>query len=69
MASTLDLNPETISMNDTTLRAAIGPDREMSVYDFEKALRKDKRWEFSQQARDEVSTLVNKVLKDFGFVG
>jgi len=69
MATTLDLNPETISMDDPTLRAAIGPDREMSVYDFQKALRQDKRWEFSEQARNEVSTLVNRVLKDFGFVG
>lgn len=69
MATTLDLNPETISMDDPTLRSAIGPDKEMSVYDFQKALRQDRRWEYSQEARSEVSSLVNRVLKDFGFVG
>ena len=69
MATTLDLNPETISIDDPALRSAIGPDREMSVYDFQRSLRRDSRWEFSEQARNEVSTLVNKVLKDFGFVG
>lgn len=69
MASVLEVNPETITLDDPTLRSAIGPDREMSIYDFQRNLRQDPRWEFTDSARSEVSGLVNKVLKDFGFVG
>lgn len=69
MASVLEVNPETITLDDPTLRSAIGPDREMSIYDFQRNLRQDPRWEYTDAARSEVSGLVNKVLKDFGFVG
>lgn len=69
MASVLEVNPETITLDDPTLRSAIGPDREMSIYDFQRNLRQDSRWEFTDSARSEVSGLVNRVLKDFGFVG
>lgn len=69
MAAILEVNPETITLDDPTLRSAIGPDREMSIYDFQRNLRQDPRWEYTDAARSEVSGLVNKVLKDFGFVG
>jgi hypothetical protein len=69
MASVLEINPESITLDDPTLRSAIGPDREMSIYDFQRNLRQDSRWEFTDAARSEVSGLVNRVLKDFGFVG
>jgi hypothetical protein len=69
MAAVLEINPETISLDDPTLRSAIGPDKEMSLYDFQRNLRQDRRWEYTDTARSEVSSLVNKVLKDFGFVG
>jgi hypothetical protein len=36
MASVLEINPETINLDNTVLRSAIGPDKEMSLYDFEK---------------------------------
>lgn len=69
MAAVLEINPETITLDDPTLRSAIGPDKEMSLYDFQRNLRQDRRWEFTDTARSEVSGLVNRVLKDFGFVG
>lgn len=69
MASVLEISPESITLDDPTLRSAIGPDREMSLYDFQRNLRQDSRWEFTDAARSEVSGLVNRVLKDFGFVG
>lgn len=69
MAAVLEINPETITLDDPTLRSAIGPDKEMSLYDFQRNLRQDRRWEFTDTARNEVSSLVNRVLKDFGFVG
>ena len=69
MASVLEINPETINLDNTVLRSAIGPDKEMSLYDFEKVLRKDNRWQYTNQAKEEVSSVAMKVLRDFGFQG
>jgi hypothetical protein len=67
MASLLELNPTDISLEDPTLRAAIGPDKEMPLYEFRKALKKDARWQYTNNARAEVSDKVLRVLQDFGF--
>jgi len=67
MASILELNPESIDLKDPTLRSAIGPDKEMPIYDFEKALRKDYRWQYTDNAKRDVSNVALKVLQDFGF--
>jgi hypothetical protein len=69
MASVLEINPETISLDDSVLRSAIGPDKEMSLYDYQKMLRKDNRWQYTNQAKQEVSETALKVLRDFGFQG
>jgi hypothetical protein len=67
MASILELNPESIDLKDPTLRSAFGPDKETSIYDFEKTLRKDYRWQYTDNARRDVSNVALKVLRDFGF--
>jgi hypothetical protein len=67
MASILELNPESIDLRDPTLRSAIGPDKEIPIYDFEKALRKDYRWQYTDNAKRDVSNVALKVLQDFGF--
>lgn len=69
MAATLEVNPETIKLNDPTLRMAIGPDKEMSLYDYQRSLRKDARWQYTDNARQDVSSIARTVLKDFGFQG
>ena len=69
MASVLEINPETISLDDQVLRSAIGPDKEMSLYDYQKMLKKDNRWQFTNQAKEEVSDTALRVLRDFGFQG
>lgn len=69
MAATLEVNPETIKLNDPTLRMAIGPEKEMSLYDYQRSLRKDARWQYTDNARQEVSSLTSRILKDFGFQG
>jgi len=69
MATTLEINPATISLSDPTLRAAIGPDKEMSLYEFQKALRKDARWQYTNNAIEDVFQSVGKVFQDFGFQG
>jgi hypothetical protein len=69
MAQILELNPDEIKLSDDTLRSAIGQDREMNIFDFKKALRKDSRWQYTENAREEVASSVLGVLRDFGFQG
>lgn len=69
LAQTLEINPSTITLNDPTLRMAIGPDKEMSLYEYQRALRKDNRWQYTNQARTEASDVARTVLRDFGFMG
>jgi hypothetical protein len=69
MASVLEIAPDSISLDDKTLRSAIGPEKEMSLYDFQRTLRKDSRWQYTDNARAESSDSVLKVLRDFGFQG
>lgn len=69
MASVLEVSPDSISLDDKTLRMAIGPEKEMSIYDFQRGLRKDSRWQYTNNAREDVSNSVLGVLKDFGFQG
>lgn len=69
LAQTLEINPNSITLNDPTLRMAIGPDKEMSLYEYQRALRKDNRWQYTDQAKQEASDAARTVLKDFGFMG
>lgn len=69
MAAILEVNPQTISFTDPVLRSAIGPNGEMPIYDFQRALRKDARWQYTNNAREDVFQSVGKVLQDFGFQG
>jgi len=69
MASVLEIPSSAISLNDPSLRLALGPDKEMTMYDYQKALRKDTRWQYTNNAKEDVFDSVNKVLKDFGFQG
>ena len=69
MASVLEVAPDSINLDDKTLRMAIGPEKEMSIYDFQRTLRKDPRWQYTNNAREEASDSVLKVLRDFGFQG
>jgi hypothetical protein len=67
MASVLEVAPDSIGLDDKTLRMAIGPEKEMSIYDFQRVLRKDPRWQYTNNAREETSSVVLGVLRDFGF--
>jgi hypothetical protein len=69
MASVLEVNPQTIGLDDKTLRSAIGPEKEMTIYDWERALRKDPRWQYTNNARQEVSGIALNVLQQLGFQG
>jgi len=69
MATVLEMDPTSIKLDDPVLRSAIGPDREMTTFDFKRALRKDPRWQYTDQAREDVSTAALGILRDFGFTG
>jgi hypothetical protein len=69
MGTVLELNPDQIDLNDPLLRTAITDKGDMNLYDFKKAMRGDNRWQYTEQARTDVSTAALNVLKDFGFQG
>jgi hypothetical protein len=69
MASTLEIDPNAIDLNDPTLRGAITDKGDMNMYDFKKALRQDNRWQYTGSAKQEVSNAALGVLRDFGFQG
>ena len=70
MASILEIqDPNEIDLNDSTLRSAITDKGDMNLYDFKKTLKKDDRWQYTENARKEVSDITLKVLRDFGFQG
>ncbi len=67
MASVLELNPDQIDLNDPTLRTAITGTDVLNMYDFQKQLKKDNRWQYTSNAKQEVSDSALRVLQDFGF--
>lgn len=69
MSTLLEIAPDTISFSDLASKGVIGGKEEKNLYDFEKELRRDSRWQYTKNARDEVSSSVFQVLRDFGFQG
>jgi hypothetical protein len=70
MANVLEIgDANQIDLNDPLLRSAITEKGDMNLYDFKKALRADSRWQYTEQARQDVSTAALQVLRDFGFQG
>jgi hypothetical protein len=70
MATVLDIqDPNQIDLNDPLLRTAITDKGDMNLYDFKKALRQDSRWQYTEQAKADVSQAALGVLRDFGFQG
>jgi len=72
MANILEIDPDSITFNDLTLRKAlqyVGADGKPAVkpiWQFENELRMDPRWEKTNNARRTVDSLSLKVLRDFG---
>jgi hypothetical protein len=69
MANILELNPDEIDLNDPSLEVAINDKGDMNLSEFKRVLRQDSRWQYTNQAKEEVSNIALKVLKDFGFQG
>jgi hypothetical protein len=69
MANILEISPETVSFSDLASKGVIGGKQEKNLYEFERELRKDPRWQYTRNAATEVSNSALQVLKDFGFQG
>lgn len=74
-AQTLEVNPNSISLKDPLIQAALsGKDKEgkpstKTLWQFENDLRNDPRYMKTQQAQDKVMAVGHQVLRDFGFMG
>jgi hypothetical protein len=75
MSNILELPSTSLDVFDPNIRQALAytlPDGKVgtkSIYDFEKDLRKDARWQYTDNARRSVSGGALKVLQDFGLQG
>jgi len=69
MANLLEINADQIDLNDQTLRSAISDKGDMNIYDFKKTLKQDNRWQYTENAKQEVTDMTLKILRDFGFQG
>jgi hypothetical protein len=69
MANLLEVNEDEIDLNDSTLRSAISDKGDMNIFDFKKTLKRDSRWQYTENAKQEVSDMTLKILRDFGFQG
>lgn len=67
MADELELPYTSIDVTDSSIQNALSSN--MSLADMRKQLRQDSRWQYTDKARESVSTAALKVLKDFGFQG
>ena len=69
MATILEIPMDKIDLSDPTLTDAITDKGNMTLFDFKRSLRKDPRWQYTENARETVSSGLTQVLKDFGFMG
>lgn len=75
MARVLEINPEELDLFDPTLRKVFqatdpttGQPVTKPLWQFERELKNDERWKTTNNARDELMTAGQKVLRDFGLV-
>jgi hypothetical protein len=63
----LEIGYSSIDVTDKYVQEALA--KNMSLYDLRKTLRKDDRWQYTDKARENVSSSVLGILRDFGFQG
>ena len=75
MSDILEIPDTAIDLFDPQIRSAMAytlPDGKVgtkSIYNFEKELRKDDRWQYTNKAREQAASVATTVLRDFGFMG
>lgn len=76
MAGLLEIDPDSLDYTNPTLRGALqstalGPDGKpvaMPLWQFEKQVKNDPRWQYTNNARDTIDSMQYKVLKDWGLM-
>lgn len=75
MAQELELDPNQITLNDPYIRGALGGMNDqgdfqpMGLWDFQKKLRADPRWENTSKAQNEITSVTGRVMQMFGMMG
>ena len=75
MSNILEVPYTSVDLFDPKIRGALSytlPDGKLgtkSIYDFEKELRQDPRWQYTKNAKRTVAESTLRVLQDFGFQG
>ena len=75
MSNILEIPSTAVDLFDPKIRSALSftlPDGKVgtkSIYDFEKELRQDPRWQYTDNAKKAVADSTLRVLQDFGFQG
>ena len=68
----LELNPNSVGVDNELIQRAMkqaGPDGKpaaMDLWTFEKEVRKDNRWQYTKNARQEVANVTSELLRNFG---
>ena len=71
-AELLEQNPNAVGVDNDLIQRAMkqtGPDGKpaaMDLYAFEKEVRKDNRWQYTKNAKDEVANVTTELLRSFG---
>lgn len=74
-AATLELNPYDLDVMDPTIQQALlntddaGQNRPINLFEFERNLKKDPRWQQTRNAQQQYSGLATRILQDFGLLG
>lgn len=63
----LEIPYNSIDVTDSNIQSALSSN--MNLADLRKQLRQDARWQYTDKARESVSDVALKVLRDFGFQG
>jgi hypothetical protein len=68
-AQLLELNPTAIRIDsDPDIQGALTGDALVPLYQFEKSLRKNSQWQYTNNAREEASNYALTILQDFGLM-
>ena len=74
MSELLELNPNSVGVDDEMIQRALkqvtpeGKPASMDLWSFEKEVRKDNRWQYTKNARQEVANVTGDLMRSFGFL-
>lgn len=75
MAEEFEIDPNQINLNDPYIRGALtamndkGDFVPVGLWDFQKKLRQDPRWENTSKAQNEITSVAGRVMQMFGLMG